>query len=125
MLMWCPAGVPMIIAAPFMFSGRSVRFHPLKRLNKFSDHIDGKRNYLKNDRAYSERGKGEGFILWVCRPFNGEQASAGNGSMVGFMAQSRAEVDAFYEAAMTDGGTDEGASGLRPHYGPNWYSAYA
>jgi hypothetical protein len=40
------------------------------------------------------------------------------------MAKSRAEVDAFYDAAMANGGTDEGAPGLRPHYGPNWYSAY-
>lgn len=53
-----------------------------------------------------------------------ERASAGNGSMVGFMAKSRAEVDAFYDAAMTNGGTDDGAPRLRPHYGPNWYSAY-
>ncbi|NEJ22207.1 VOC family protein [Rhizobium leguminosarum] len=74
--------------------------------------------------AYSEGGKGEGFVLWVCEPFNGEPASAGNGSMVAFMAKSRAEVDAFYDAAVTSGGTDEGAPGLRPHYGPNWYSAY-
>ena len=75
-------------------------------------------------RGYTLGGSGEGFLLWVCEPFNGEPASAGNGSMVAFMAKSRAEVDAFYDAAMTNGGTDEGAPGLRPHYGPNWYSAY-
>ncbi|MBY3069547.1 VOC family protein [Rhizobium laguerreae] len=74
--------------------------------------------------AYSEGGKGDGFVLWVCKPINGEPASAGNGSMVGFMAKSHAEGDAFYDAAMTNGGTDEGAPGLRPHYGPNWYCAY-
>jgi hypothetical protein len=73
--------------------------------------------------AYSEGGKGEGFVLWVCKPFDGEPASAGNGSMVGFMAKSRAEVDASYEAAITSGGTDEGAPGLCAFYGPNWYSA--
>lgn len=44
--------------------------------------------------------------------------------MVGFMVKSRAEVDAFYEAAMTNGGYDEGAPNPRPHYGPNWYAAY-
>ena len=73
-------------------------------------------------RAYSNDGQGP--VLWVCKPFNGEAASAGNGSMIGFMASSPAEVDAFYEAAMTHGGTDEGAPNPRPHYGPNWYSAY-
>ncbi len=75
-------------------------------------------------RAYSEGGKDEGFTLWVCQPFNGEPASAGNGTMVGFIAKSRAEVDAFYAAAMAHGGTDEGAPGLRAHYGPDWYAAY-
>ena len=44
--------------------------------------------------------------------------------MVGFIAKSRAEVDAFYAAAMAHGGTDEGAPGLRAHYGPDWYAAY-
>ena len=74
--------------------------------------------------AYSEGGTGNGFTVWVCTPFNGEQASAGNGSMIGFMVKSRAEVDAFYAAAMVNGGADEGAPNPRPHYGPNWYAAY-
>lgn len=75
-------------------------------------------------RGYSEGGAGNGFAVWVCTPFNGEQASAGNGSMIGFMAKSRAEVDAFYETAMRNGGADEGAPNPRPSYGPNWYAAY-
>ncbi|MEI2296540.1 VOC family protein [Ensifer sp. MJa1] len=75
-------------------------------------------------RAYSEGGAGKGFVLWVCKPFDGEPASAGNGSMVGFMVGSHAEVDAFHGAAMANGGTDEGAPGPRPHYGPDWYAAY-
>lgn len=75
-------------------------------------------------RAYSKGGTGEGFALWICEPFNGATASAGNGTMVGFLADSYAEVEAFYAAAMTHGGSDEGAPGPRPHYGPNWHSAY-
>lgn len=75
-------------------------------------------------RAYSEGGKGDGFVLWVCKPFDGEAASSGNGSMVGFMVKSTAEVDAFHAAAMQHGGTDEGGPNPRPHYGPDWYSAY-
>ncbi len=75
-------------------------------------------------RAYSEGGRGEGFTLWVCKPFDGEPATAGNGSMVAFTVKSRAEVDAFYEAGMANGGSDEGAPNPRPHYGPDWYSAY-
>ncbi|OWV77598.1 lactoylglutathione lyase [Rhizobium sp. R634] len=75
-------------------------------------------------RAYSEGGTGEGFVLWVCTPFDGAPASAGNGAMIGFMAKSRAEVHSFYEAAMANGGTDEGGPDPRPQYGPDWYAAY-
>jgi len=75
-------------------------------------------------RGYSLGGTGEGFILWVCEPFNNEPAAPGNGTMVGFMAKSHAEVEAFHATALANGGTDEGAPGARPQYGPNWHSAY-
>ena len=74
--------------------------------------------------AYSEAGCGEGFHFWVCPPFNGAPATAGNGVMLGLPARSRAEVDAFYQTALAQGGSDEGAPGLRALYGPNWYAAY-
>ena len=75
-------------------------------------------------RGYSAGGIEDGVTVWVCKPFNGEAASAGNGAMVGFPAASRSEVDAFYAQAMALGATDEGAAGPRPQYGANWYSAY-
>lgn len=74
-------------------------------------------------KAYSSEGQGEGLIVWVAKPFNAEPATAGNGSMVGFAARSHEQVDAFYAAAIANGGKDEGAPGPRP-YGPNWYAAY-
>ncbi len=43
---------------------------------------------------------------------------------VAFTANSRAEVDAFYEAAMAAGGRDNGAPGLRLHYHENYYGAF-
>lgn len=64
-------------------------------------------------------------LLWVNKaPFNGQPASAGNGSMVSFSASSRAAVDAFYQAALVNGGTSEGAPGNREAYGPDVYIAY-
>ncbi len=75
-------------------------------------------------RGYSAEGRGEGPTVWVCTPFNGEPASAGNGVMVAFPAASRAQVDAFYAEAMAQGAQDEGAAGPRADYGPNWYAAY-
>jgi catechol 2,3-dioxygenase-like lactoylglutathione lyase family enzyme len=62
--------------------------------------------------------------LWVTLPFDGRPARVGNGVMVSFLAESRAAVDAFHHAAITAGGADEGAPGLRPQYGPHFYAAY-
>jgi catechol 2,3-dioxygenase-like lactoylglutathione lyase family enzyme len=43
---------------------------------------------------------------------------------IAFAAYSRAEVDAFYKAAIAAGGKDNGAPGLRPMYHPNYYGAF-
>jgi catechol 2,3-dioxygenase-like lactoylglutathione lyase family enzyme len=43
---------------------------------------------------------------------------------VAFRAKSRAEVDAFYEAALATGGRDNGPPGIRTHYHPNYYGAF-
>ena len=53
--------------------------------------------------------------FWVQVPANEAPASVGNGTHVAFVAASRAEVDAFHEAALAAGATDEGAPGPRPH----------
>ena len=39
-------------------------------------------------------------------------------------ASSTAQVDAFYEAALAAGGTDNGAPGERSHYHPGYYGAF-
>jgi catechol 2,3-dioxygenase-like lactoylglutathione lyase family enzyme len=43
---------------------------------------------------------------------------------VAFKANSRAEVEAFYSAALSNGGRDNGPPGLRPEYHPDYYGAY-
>jgi len=43
---------------------------------------------------------------------------------VAFRAQSRAQVDAFYRAAIAAGARDNGAPGLRSHYHPHYYGAF-
>ena len=42
---------------------------------------------------------------------------------VGFVADSRVEVDAAYWAAINAGAVDNGAPGARLHYDPNYYAA--
>jgi catechol 2,3-dioxygenase-like lactoylglutathione lyase family enzyme len=62
--------------------------------------------------------------LWICKPFNGQPASAGNGAMVALWAKSWRAVDDFHAAALSHGGTSEGAPGLRLLYNPDFYAAY-
>lgn len=41
-----------------------------------------------------------------------------------FKAESRAQVQAFYTAALAAGGRDNGSPGLRPQYHANYYAAF-
>jgi len=43
---------------------------------------------------------------------------------VAFRAKGRADVRAFYDAAMAAGGTDNGAPGIREVYHPSYYGAF-
>lgn len=44
-------------------------------------------------------------------------------SHIGFVAKSQAEVDAFYDAAMAAGATDNGTPAARSYYDPRYYAA--
>jgi len=41
-----------------------------------------------------------------------------------FTAENRQQVDAFFSAALSAGGKDNGAPGLRPQYHANYYAAF-
>ena len=60
--------------------------------------------------------KGE---LWLSQ--NGRQTPP---THIAFLAASRAEVDAFYAAALAAGGKDNGPPGIRAHYHPDYYGAF-
>jgi hypothetical protein len=66
-----------------------------------------------------------GFGLYLCPPFDGQAAHAGNGLTLAFPAQDAAMVRRLYALALEHGGRDEGAPGVRPHYEPEFYAAYA
>ncbi len=67
----------------------------------------------------------DGFRIWVTKPYNEEEAAAGNGQTAGLYAADTKRVDAAYAAALSNGGSDEGAPGPRPLYGPEFYGGYA
>lgn len=74
----------------------------------------------------TERGIGWGVapdkpMFSVMKPFDGQKASVGNGTMVALAAANPEQVQALHAKALALGGQDEGAPGPR---GGNFYGAY-
>lgn len=63
--------------------------------------------------------------LAVCKPYDGNAATAGNGNMASIVVDSRARVDALHAKAMELGGSCEGPPGVRGEEGDQaFYGAY-
>jgi len=96
----------------------------LERGAKFYDELlseIGATRFMENDD----------FIAWSCgpdqsglsitKPFNGDDATIGNGVMVALAVETPQHVDALYAKAISLGATDEGAAGPR---GDQFYAGY-
>ena len=70
--------------------------------------------------GYGDAG-GEDRLAIFSKP---ETHAAGAGFHLALTAGSTAEVDAFHAAALAQGGSDLGAPGPRPRYGPGYYAAF-
>ena len=109
-----------------MFSHVTLGTNDFPRAEKFYDAVMaalGIAILFKTPTAFAY-GDLAGEKLFILPPFDGKEARPANGGHAAFKAESRAAVDAFYKAALENGGTDEGPPGLRPHYHPNYYGAY-
>ena len=62
-----------------------------------------------------------GPALAVVKPFNGEAATVGNGTMVALAMRTKEDVDRVYAKAISLGATDEGPIGPR---GEGFYAGY-
>ncbi|NRQ42127.1 VOC family protein [Rheinheimera sp. YQF-2] len=71
--------------------------------------------------GYGKPGGGDKLAL---KQHQNASVAPGPGFHLAFSAPSRESVDRFYDAAIRNGGKDNGAPGLRPDYGPNYYAAY-
>ncbi|MBY6064994.1 VOC family protein [Pseudidiomarina sediminum] len=60
----------------------------------------------------------------VGKPFDGEPATVGNGTMTSFWCNDPAHVDKLYRTAIDHGGQSEGEPGYRPQYMEGFYAAY-
>ena len=71
------------------------------------------------------------FIMWgtdfsrpgfsIALPYDGKEATVGNGVMVALAVNSREKVDEIHKLALELGGSDEGAPGARA---PQFYAGY-
>ncbi|WP_128891245.1 VOC family protein [Erythrobacter sp. HKB08] len=61
--------------------------------------------------AWGEWDGGAGIA--ATKPFDGKEASVGNGTMVAIQAKDADHVKRIYDTAMANGGSDEGAPGPR------------
>ena len=62
--------------------------------------------------------------FFTCKPFDGEVASVGNGTMVAFLVPEPMRIERLYDIVMQHGGSDEGPPDFRPQYGDGFYAAY-
>jgi catechol 2,3-dioxygenase-like lactoylglutathione lyase family enzyme len=108
-----------------MFDHVSIGVSDLKRAGRFYDAVlkpldctrlvDG-----EGALGYGEKGAG----LWLLAANKPVKADMESGLHFCFQAKSRAAVDAFYVAALKEGGKDNGKPGVRTDYSPKYYAAF-
>ena len=109
-----------------MFSHVMVGSNDIDRSKRFCDALFdamGAKLGREDDKGVNYLHKGALFM--VRPPKNGEAATSGNGSTIGFTIDSPEQVDAWHDAAVAHGGTSiEDPPGIRPGtFGP-LYLAY-
>lgn len=101
----------------------TVGTNDLKRAATFYDALAnelGGARAMESDR-YIGWGTKSGPMLLAIAPFDGSPATPGNGTMTALAVKARAQVDRLHALALSLGGKDEGAPGLR---GDTFYAAY-
>ena len=108
-----------------MIGYATIGTNDLDRATKFYDKVlaplGGGRTFANGERMQFYGAKGVPGMIAIVKPYDEHAASAGNGTMFGLPAPSRAEVDALHAAAVAAGGTCDGPPGPRT---PTFYGAY-
>jgi catechol 2,3-dioxygenase-like lactoylglutathione lyase family enzyme len=99
----------------------------LARSAAFYDAALGALGYVRvfgSDRAvgYGVPGADADRLLLIAQPAPVRPPSSG--FHLAFAAPNREAVDGFHRAALQNGGADEGAPGLRPQYGADYYATF-
>jgi catechol 2,3-dioxygenase-like lactoylglutathione lyase family enzyme len=81
----------------------------------------GAKPFFKTDRGVGWGVSPDKPMFSVLKPFDGQAATVGNGTMIALAAANTEQVQALHAKALALGGTDEGAPGPR---GDGFYGAY-
>jgi len=106
----------------------TIGMNDAKKSGQFYDAVFGA---IGNERKFEDGGwlgygpkNVESHSVYVCPPHDGKPATAGNGTMIAFVAPSKDAVHEAYDAGLANGGTDEGGPGPRPADSTSFYGAY-
>jgi catechol 2,3-dioxygenase-like lactoylglutathione lyase family enzyme len=106
-----------------MFSHVMVGSNDLERSKRFYDALFGK-EARRDDKGRLSYGRRQA-VFMVSPPIDGQAATVGNGSTIGFTFDSPEEVDAWHKAGSEAGGTSiEDPPGYRANAFGRLYLAY-
>ncbi len=103
----------------------SVAVRDLKRASEFYAAALGPLGYSKLETRTATAAFGKRYSeFWINQRPNMARMPDDCGSHIALRASNRDAVDAFHTAALAQGGTCDGAPGLRPDHGEGYYAAY-
>ena len=109
-----------------MFDHVSIGVRDLARAKRFYDAVLPPLGYACLSEDAGALGYGRDKIaLWIGTAARPVPPDPDSNLHFCFAAPTRAAVDAFHAAALSTGGADNGAPGLRPDYGADYYAAFA
>ena len=108
-----------------MFDHISIGVKDLSRAGAFYDAVFGPLGFRRLYEGKAGLGYGaDNPRFWIEQVAQPVPPDPQSGLHLCFRAPSRAAVDAFHAAALSAGGRDNGAPGLRPQYTPTYYAGF-
>ena len=107
-----------------MLSYITVGANDVPRSARFYTAILTPLGYQKNEAANGVEFINDPGAVYVKKPYDGKEATVGNGSMTAFQAETHQMVRDLHAAGLEAGGSDEGAPGFRDEYSDHFYVGY-
>ena len=103
----------------------SVPVRDLAASTRFYEAVLGALGFTALEKRPATVGFGKQYAeFWINLRTDMQAVSSNSGAHVALRARSTELVDAFHVAALANGGTSDGAPGLRPQHGEGYYAAF-